>query len=94
MNTVGRIVYCNTIGMHSILVTKIDVTRPTLNHSIPSNVIYGTHVWIHNNKVLKCRIESELFYTGAQISDTKLSHLFGVDLIQIMREEKIKNILS
>ena len=89
----GRIVLCNTIGRHGILVTKTD-ERSFFNHSIPNDLIYQAHIWIHNNKIIKCHFQSELFQPEAEISDSQLSHLFGIDLNQIIRDEKIKTILS
>ena len=90
----GRIILYNTLGAHCILVTKTVYNTSGLHNPVIANdFIYHSHIWIHDNKIIKCRFQSELFQPEAEISDSKLSHLFGIDLNQIIRDEKIKTIL-
>jgi hypothetical protein len=85
----AKLLLFNSVGKHNILVTSTSNNLFNLRE-----LIYNAHVWIHDNKVIKCHFVTRLFKQDDFLSDTQISDYFGIDLTQLTREKTIKDILQ
>lgn len=101
MPSTGEILILNRIGKHSVLITRTAPVFHPQNQSritrwnipITNDMIYHSHLWIHDNRILKCHFQSDIFQPDIELTDSQLNHYFGIDLTQIVRNEKLQSIL-
>lgn len=93
-----QLVMWNCVGAHTILITQSHNHSSYMLSKIPRSMlqkfIYNSHVWIHDNKLVKCHFATPLLQLDEVLSNDRLSELFGLNLTQMTRNELIKQILE
>lgn len=93
-----QLVMWNCVGAHIVLITQSYNHSSYMFSKIPRSMlqkfIYNSHVWILDNKVVKCHFTTPLVQLGEVLSNDRLSELFGLNLTQMTRNELIKQILE
>ena len=73
-----KLIYKNFFGEYNILITISNNGKtPHVDTLISSREIYQSHIWIHDNVVMKNHTGKEVFILGNQVSDDELKKVFG-----------------
>jgi hypothetical protein len=73
-----KLIYKNFFGYCNILITvSNDGKTPNRDILVPDRELYETHIWIHDNVVIKNHTTNEQFALGRTISNDELQNLFG-----------------